>query len=432
MTYGRCPATSVAYDADPGTANWRAREPLHRRDSHHMPTTSASGLPARCGVQPRIAIVGGSLTGTAAALMLLAAGFDRITVVEATPATALQGGGLISLEHPVLELLDRLGIDQCEYVTSPSEHIEQITLQGRRPTATVKRVYPGRFTTWTLLHRALTARLPADCLRSGTRITGLTDRHHRQPTLDLADGDTIPADLILFADGRSSTGRRLLDPDRRLRYTGYVAHRGTAPDVFGAPADFLRFEPGPGAQFNIAAVPGGADWTFYLPATEDEYTTLFGATPQRRTFALPHQVSPAARTLVNDQATWVLPPSQAAVVHVTAARAAVPIMDIDPPTRMVWPVGSGHAVLLGDALAPVRPHTARGANNGIEQAAGLVTALTQHHRHHADLPGALNGWQRRHLPTVANTLRLGAQIAARLGLGQTAGQPRAAADAAPR
>ncbi len=32
---------------------------------------------------------------------------------------------------------------------------------------------------------------------------------------------------------------------------------------------------------------------------------------------------------------------------------------------MVWPIGGGHAVLLGDALAPVRPHTARGVNNGI-------------------------------------------------------------------
>jgi len=32
---------------------------------------------------------------------------------------------------------------------------------------------------------------------------------------------------------------------------------------------------------------------------------------------------------------------------------------------MVWPIGGGHAVLLGDALAPVRPHTAPGVNNGI-------------------------------------------------------------------
>ncbi|HZM82171.1 MAG TPA: hypothetical protein VFC19_41155 [Candidatus Limnocylindrales bacterium] len=61
---------------------------------------------------PRIAIVGGSLTGPAAALMLLAAGFDDLVLYEAVPATAPQGGGLISLEHPALEILDRLGIDR--------------------------------------------------------------------------------------------------------------------------------------------------------------------------------------------------------------------------------------------------------------------------------------------------------------------------------
>jgi len=291
----------------------------------------------------------------------------------------------------------------------------------------VRRVYPGRFTTWTLLHAALTSRLPADIVHCGARVTGLVTgpaEHLGRPELTFADGDTTTstatADLIVFADGRSSTGRRLLDTGRRLRYTGYVAHRGTAPAVFDAPDDFLRFEPGPGAQFNIAPVPGGADWTFYLDATASEYTAMFGAAPDRRTFALAHHVSPAARRHVNTQATWLLPPEQAATVHITAARAAVPVSDIDPPTRMVWPLGCGHAVLLGDALAPVRPHTARGANNGFEQAAGLVTALTQHRRHHADLPGALNGWQRRHLPAVTNTLCLGAVIAVRLSLGQAA------------
>nr|WP_245730142.1 hypothetical protein [Micromonospora pallida] len=96
---------------------------------------------------------------------------------------------------------------------------------------------------------------------------------------------------------------------------------------------------------------------------------------------------------------------------------AVPVLDIDPPTRMVWPVGDGHAVLLGDALAPVRPHTARGANNGIEQAAGLAVALTQHRRYGADLPAALHGWQRRHLPTAVAAVRQGPVIGDKLGLG---------------
>lgn len=123
-------------------------------------------------------------------------------------------------------------------------------------------------------------------------------------------------------------------------------------------------------------MPGGADWTFYLNTTAAGYATLFGAPPERRVLALPHHVSADARHLVNGRAARLLPPEQAATVQVTAHRMAVPMLDIDPPTQMVWPVGAGHAVLLGDALAPVRPHTAKGANHGIEQAAGLVAALT--------------------------------------------------------
>jgi len=348
--------------------------------------------------------------------LLLQAGFDRVAVYEAVSASAPLGGGLISLEHSALDILDRLGVDQGEFVTGQSESILQISVHDRRAADTVRRVYPGRFTTWTLLHRALTARLPVDVVHTGARVTGLIETCGRS-VLQLADGRHECVDLVVFADGRTSTGRALLDPGRRLRYAGYVAHRG---DTTGMPAglvDFLRFEPGPGVQFNIAPIPGGADWTFYLDATEAQYATRFGAPPAQRVFALPKHVTAAARAHVDTHAEHHLPPDQAAIVHATATRAAVPVMDIDPPTTMVWPVGAGHAVLLGDALAPVRPHTARGANNGIEQAAGLVAALTQHRKYRADLSGALGGWQRRHLPAAVASVRLGPVIGGRLGLG---------------
>ncbi len=366
--------------------------------------------------QPAVAVVGGSLTGPVVALLLIQAGFERVAVYEAVPAAASQGGGLITLEHSALDIVDRLGIPQEEFVKFDSETIIQISVRDRRPAGTVRRVYPGRFSTWTLLHRALTGRLPAGVVHTGARVTGLADACGR-PVLRFAGGRSESADLVVFADGRSSTGRRLLDGGRRLRYAGYVAHRGDTPTPPADLADFLRFEPCPGVQFNLAPVPGGGDWTFYLNATAAEYAERFGAPPHRRTFALPRHVTPAARAQVDEAAEQHLPAEQAAVVHTTTTRMAVPVLDIDPPTTMVWPVGGGHAVLLGDALAPVRPHTARGANNGIEQAAGLVAALTQHRKYRADVGGALAGWQRRHLPAAVASVRLGPVIGGRLGLG---------------
>ncbi|WP_019030723.1 hypothetical protein [Salinispora arenicola] len=375
-----------------------------------IPALSA-GTPPR----PRIAVVGGSLTGATCALLLLHAGFDRVTVYEAAPdAASHRGGGLIGLEHPALGILDRLGIGQDEFVAYPSETVLEVTIRYRQPIHTARRTYPGRNTTWSLLHHALTRRLPDGILQPGRHVTGLAERD-RRPQLLFADGTRADADVVVFADGRASTGRRLLDPSRRLRYAGYVAHRGHTPTSHTLLRDFLRLEPGPGCQYTVAPIPDGLDWTLYLTCSPADYTHCFGAPPQRRTFALPHHVSPAARAHADTHAALVLPAPHAATVHATTLRTAAPVMDIDPPTRMAWPVGAGWAVLIGDALAPVRPHTGRGANNGIEQAAALTTALTQHYRWGAHLATALHGWQRRQLPEAVAAVRQGPRLGAHLG-----------------
>jgi hypothetical protein len=188
------------------------------------------------GCQPRLAVVGGSLTGPALALLLVQAGFDRVAVYEATPAAATLGGGLISLEHSALDVLDRAGVDQHEYVKAGFETITQTSRRGGAD-ETVRRVYPGRFTTWTLLHRALTTHLPAGLIHYGRRVTGLAATRGGL-LLRFADGDSEPADLVVFADGRASVGRRLLDPGRRLHYAGYVAHRGECPATLPTLATF--------------------------------------------------------------------------------------------------------------------------------------------------------------------------------------------------
>ncbi|GIH16348.1 FAD-dependent monooxygenase [Rugosimonospora africana] len=380
------------------------------------PAAAATGTPPPSAVsRPRVAIVGGSVTGPAAALLLLHAGFD-VSVYEAAGDSAPQGGGLIGLEHASLDVLDQLGIEQSEFVKYDSEVVAHIAVRERRPARARRHRYAGRNTTWPLLHAALARRLPAGVLHTGATVTGLSD-YHGQPLLHFADGQRRPVDLVVFADGRASVGRQLLDGGRRLRYAGYVAHRGQVAGPVSGLRDFLRFQPVPeaGVQLTVAPIPGGADWTFYLGATAAQYTRWFGAPPTRRLFALPHHVGAAARARVDEAARRYLPEPQATLVAGTTDRMAAPVMDIDPPTRMVWPLRGGHAVLLGDALAPVRPHTARGANNGIEQAAGLVAALTQHRKYGADLATALEGWQRRHLPAALAAVAAGPVLGRHIG-----------------
>ncbi|GAA4470921.1 FAD-dependent monooxygenase [Phytohabitans houttuyneae] len=382
------------------------------RSPHHPTPDSRRGPTHRL----RIAVVGASLTGPCLALLLTRAGYGQVTVYEALPAGAPHGGGLLSLEHTSLDILDRLGVPRTAYVHLPSETIWRAPVRDHVVGDPTRYGYPGQFTTWTRLHRALISRLPAGTVRHSAPVAGLTE-HQRRPLLHLADGRTAAADLVVFADGRGSTGRALLAPHRRLRYAGYVGHRGTAKANPAGLRDLWRLEPCPGIQFVVAPVPDGVDWTFYLNATTGQYTSMFGAPPHRRLYAHPRHLTDIAYRHVDSNAAWHLPAAFAAAVHTSTARAGFAVMDIDPPDQMVWPVGDGFAILLGDALAPVRAHTGRGANNGLEQADGLATALRQHHRHGADLRTALTGWQRRHLPAAAAAVALGPSIGAKLGLG---------------
>ncbi|TQS42906.1 monooxygenase [Cryptosporangium phraense] len=364
-------------------------------------------------------MVGASITGPILALLLCRAGFDAVSVLDAAPAVTERGGGVLGLRHPSLDILDRAGVDQNDYVTHPSERIRTIEVRHRRTNGPATHLYPGRNTTWTQLHHALTRRLPDGTLRTGQRVTHLHLAGGR-PQLTVAGADPYSADLVIFCDGRTSVGRRILDPRRRLRYAGYVAHRGhtDAPtdNRTSYLADFCRYEPVPGGlQFNLAPVPGGLDWTMHLNTHAADYTAWCGTTPTRRAY-LP-AAPQAARDQVDQAAAEHLPAELADLVADTPRRAAAPVLDIPAPRRMVWPLGRGHTILLGDALAPVRPHTGMGANLGIEQAAGLTAALTQHSRHGADLPTALESFQARHLPAVTAVLREGRAIARALRLG---------------
>ncbi|MEU4576006.1 FAD-dependent monooxygenase [Nonomuraea sp. NPDC023979] len=390
--------------------------------SHPHNALHADALPV-ADEQPAIAIVGASITGPTLALLLHQAGLTNVTVLDASPELHAQAGGVIGLEHTSLAALDTIGVPQHEFVPFTSERVIAVKVADRKEASRAHTYYPGRSTAWHLINRALLERLPESWLHLGRRVQDLTVDNDGRAQLQIADADPVNADLVVFADGRRSTGRRLLDPERNLSYSGYVAWRGQAPSTSPDLLDYTRIEP-PGAGLHLFPVmqrDGSVvtDWTFYLNHSDEEFRDLLGADPTRRTYVLPHQITTQARRHVTSQAQHLLPRPAAEVIEATPTWSAAPIVDIAPPERMVYPIGrSAHAVLLGDALAPVRPNTARGANNGIEQAASLTAVLVQHLRYGADLPVALEGWQRRSLPQVHTALELGPKLGAALGLGR--------------
>ncbi|SRR5579875_103279 len=168
-----------------------------------------------------ISVIGGSLVGPLLSLLLAQAGFSHVHVYEATPEALPQAGGVIGLDLVSLDVLDSVGIEQKEIIPFESEWVISIKIADRREVCRVHTIYPGRNTTWTLLHQALLARLPKGSLHAGKRLTSMTASEDGRAVLQFANGERVESDFVAFADERKSIGRKILDPNRRLRYVGY-------------------------------------------------------------------------------------------------------------------------------------------------------------------------------------------------------------------
>lgn len=325
-----------------------------------------------------IAIVGGSIVGPALALAVHKAGFRNVTVYE--KSARVKTGGVLGLDHASLSFLDWLGIRQREYVPYASERVVSVTFADHRETDRTAIVYPGRSFAWHDLHNALARRIT--------------------PTIRRIDSlSELDAELVVFADGRQSTGRQLVD-DRPLTYAGYTAFRGWREDCPPWLVDFHRWHtPNDPPIFNAFPTRRngtvGLDWGFYLPGSPDGFAPSIDAD---------------TRGYVLRQAERLLPATASAVIAATGRISADPITVTGAPSRAVY----GRVALVGDALAPLVPHTARGANNGLAQVADLVATLSQVRRYGADLDAALDGWQSRILPRVRDDVARGARIAAAL------------------
>ena len=363
----------------------------------------------------KVAVVGGSLTGPLVELLLRAIGFTDVTTYEAGPESRAQSGGVIGIRETGFEALRWAGVPLSDVVAYPGKDVITYNIDNRRVLGLRDHTqYPGETTAWDIYNDALRARVN---IHYGRKVTGINP----DGGLSFADGSTVDCDLVIFADGRNSTGRKLLDPNRRLHYQGYVVWRGITTPVDGV-RGFTRYRnDAHGNLFSITEPmvqgvnTGLTDWTYYQNLSEERFTDLVGASPTRRVFLLPHHFDarPQLREHVNGYAERYLPDEFVSTVEQTRELLAVPINDLSIPSRAVWRVGNVRALLVGDSLVNVRPHAGRGANNGIDQAWELIRMLCRH----TDLDDALLAWQASVIPQVMQWIELGKARARRNGLG---------------
>lgn len=191
---------------------------------------------------------------------------------------------------------------------------------------------------------------------------------------------TMEADIVIGADGPSSTVRSILAPSVERKYVGYVALRGTVPENEASPAAreafstrFTFSHPTTGIQILAYLIPGKSgtlepgqrliNFVYYLnfpsPSLEHpspEYRELMTDIDGQyhRITMPPGKMDPIAWEKQCKIAKEKLPPQFADIVCSTKNPFVQAVTDVIAPTNEFM---NGRIILIGDALAGFRPHT---------------------------------------------------------------------------
>ncbi|MEX0351599.1 MAG: FAD-dependent monooxygenase [Paracoccaceae bacterium] len=310
----------------------------------------------------KIVVVGAGIGGLSAALALRQRGAD-VTVLEQAAAITEVGAGL-QISPNGAAVLNALGLS--EDLDAAAVKACAVSLRDYRRPGEVLRLDLGAYApdlSYCFVHRADLIALLADAVRaSGIPIRLLQQvdsiELEDQPTLHMANGSRIRADMVVGADGLHSRLRRHLNRAEQPFFTGQVAWRATVPNTVGLPPEAQLYM-GPGRHMvcyplrdrslvNIVAVEERKSWTAEGWNHEDNPDNL------RRAFAEFQGTPKALLDQVSEVNLWGL------FRHKVAAH---------------WH-GSGVAI-LGDAAHPTLPFLAQGANMALEDAWVLADELSR-------------------------------------------------------
>jgi 2-polyprenyl-6-methoxyphenol hydroxylase-like FAD-dependent oxidoreductase len=325
----------------------------------------------------RVAIIGGSLGGLFAAVLLQRAGHDVHGFERSRSGLEGRGAGLVA-QREIFAILRAVGCEHVAHVGVVAK--ERITL-NHAGHMIERHETPQMQVSWDHLYRTFRTLLGEDAYSVGKGVAAV-DQDESAARLRFDDGTAFEADLVIGADGVGSVTRlSVAGPDARPTYAGYVAWRGLFPEnaLTGVAAETLldRF-----AFFNMprslvlgysVAGPGGEmepgqrryNWVWYRP-TDNLAEMLTDADGQQHRFSLvPGDVSAPARLTMLSHARRLLPPQFLAAVEIEEQPYIQAVFDYEAPTT-----AAGRIALLGDAAFVVRPHTAKGGSKGCRRCHG--------------------------------------------------------------
>jgi 2-polyprenyl-6-methoxyphenol hydroxylase-like FAD-dependent oxidoreductase len=331
----------------------------------------------------RALIVGGSMSGLLAALMLRRAGWDVDVFERVESELAGRGAGIVA-QPDLIERLRRLGIDPTDLGVEITTR-KILDASGR---FTAEFICPQVLTAWERVYRVLRDAFPPERYHRGKGVRGF-EQSERNVVAHFANGGSAEGDLLVGADGLRSTIRQQCLPQLLPLYAGYVAWRALIAEAAFAPAihrelfEFMTFCLPPGEQclgYPVAGpdndlAPGRRRFNvvWYRPADESTelQRLLTDAGGTTHTISIPPPL--IRREPIADMraaAERLLAPQFREVVRMIDEPILQPIYDLETP-RMAF----GRVAIVGDAAFVARPHVAAGVAKAADDAAALVAAL---------------------------------------------------------
>jgi 2,6-dihydroxypyridine 3-monooxygenase len=352
----------------------------------------------------RAVIAGGSLGGLSAALWLRKAGW-AVDVCERSRAP-LEGQGAGIVLHPatVRWLVEQQGAGVAE-VGESARFLRYLDADGRTAADLVS---PYTFTSYDTLYRMLLAAFGPAHYHLSEEVLG-ADQDDRTAGVRLASGEVRECELVVWADGIRSAGRRALVPEAKRRYAGYVGWRGIVARSELTESVRRRLE----NAITYCVLPHSHMLTYPIPTADAPvmnwvwYRNVeFGGDLERLMtdrHGVPREVSVPPGLVageyvadLREASERLLPEPLAELVRRTNRPFLQAIYDVEVP-RMAF----GRMCLIGDAAVALRPHAAAGSAKAAEDGYQLGQALGEGC---GDVVAALGAWGARQLELARRVL----------------------------
>ena len=364
----------------------------------------------------RIAIVGGSIAGAMAGIVLSRAGHD-VAIYERSQKGLVGRGGGVTTSRTVLGQLKDADILDADFPSAPYSELQlsKITDTTRKfGHCPLTLALDMRCVHWSGMWENMRKRIPDEIYYNDRQ---LTEARHVDDGVELQFSDEVKkhADLVLFADGYNSLGRRIVFPDIDLQYRGYTVWRGVVPESEIEQVDQLdihpRFslknQPGSFISYMIPSREGSTDrgdrlfnWACYFPLPEDDLAEfMVDNRGKPRVGTIPagcmrDEQDQSLKKMIREN----LPEFYSDIVGRSTNNQIQQIYTSDIPAYR-----NGRMCLMGDAGIMVPPLTGAGVFKGFRNAQDLSEGLEQD----APLEQILSDWSGRQTSIAKSMLNMG-------------------------